>query len=169
MYELGRPILSSHLLTQKNPQFQLCFLGRVIVCTGKQAVQPWLSACPGAEKGGHGEALLAGLRSEPLSAQSSIAGRHSAVPAPVNTHSGAQAESCTAKGGPQAEASSPASRACTRENLSLPTPGYLVPLEAHGHLGKPLTLPIFPPETLISYCHTPLLRKEEGWHALNSC
>ena len=98
MYELGRPILSSHLLTQKNPQFQLCFLGRVIVCTGKQAVQPWLSACPGAEKGGHGEALLAGLRSEPLSAQSSIASRHSAVPAPVNTHSSAQAERCSVKG-----------------------------------------------------------------------
>ena len=137
-------MVSSQLSTQKNPQFKLCFLSKVIVCTGKQAVQPWLSACPGAEKGGHGEALLAGLRSEPLSAQSSITGRHSAVPAPVNTQS-------IAKGRPQAEASSPASRACTRENLSLPTPGYLVPLEAHGHLGKPLTLPIFPPETLISY------------------
>ena len=98
MYELGRPILSSHLLTQKNPQFQLCFLGRVIVCTGKQAVQPWLSACPGAEKGGHGEALLAGLRSEPLSAQSSIAGRHSAVPAPVNTHSSSRQKAAALRG-----------------------------------------------------------------------
>ena len=55
MYELGRPILSSHLLTQKNPQFKLCFPSKVIVCTGKQAVQPWLSASPGAEKGGMGK------------------------------------------------------------------------------------------------------------------
>ena len=53
MYELGRPILSQ-LSTQNNPLFKLCFLSRVIVCTGKLAVQPWLSACPQAEKGGWG-------------------------------------------------------------------------------------------------------------------
>ena len=55
MYALGRPILSSQLSTQKNPQFKLCFPSKLIVCTGKQAVQPWLSACPGAEKGGTGK------------------------------------------------------------------------------------------------------------------
>ena len=72
MYELGRPILSQ-LSTQKNPLFQLCFLSRVIVCTGKLAVQPWLSACPEAEKGGWGSPGGRPSIWAPLPSQASLA------------------------------------------------------------------------------------------------
>ena len=59
----------SQLSTQKNLQFQLCFPDKVIVCSGKQAVQPWLKvAALGLRKGVDGEALLSGLGSEPLAA-----------------------------------------------------------------------------------------------------
>ena len=108
----GVPSCLTTVKTKEFYQSQLCVPCRVIVCTGRKALHPWLRACPGSGKGGHGEALVSGPGAEPL--KSSIAGHHSAaaaaVPAPVNTQS-------SAKGRPQAEASSSASRACTREIL----------------------------------------------------
>ena len=108
----GVPSCLTTVKTKEFSQSQLCVPCRVIVCTGRKALHPWLRACPGS--GGDGEALVSGPGAEPL--KSSIAGHHSAaaaaaaVPAPVNTQS-------SAKGRPQAEASSSASRACTREIL----------------------------------------------------
>ena len=105
----GVPFCLTTVKTKEFSQSQLCVPCRVIICTGRKALHPWLRACPGSGKGGDGEALVSGPGAEPL--KSSIAGHHSAaVPAPVNTQS-------TAKGRPQAEASSSASRACTREIL----------------------------------------------------